>query len=327
MKPIYLSVCALLGAFSVCAQNGPSNYQENIKKAEEFYNSKDYKNSGLFYSKAFSLEKNARELDRYNAACSWSLANVRDSSFVQLSKIAATYSDHEHASQDTDLDNLHSDKRWEKWLDQVKENHEKAEAKIDRPLMAKLEQVLKDDAEPIREWMAAEKQYGVRSAEALEKKRIMKDKHAANQAIVSKILDEKGFPSQDAVGGYGVTAVFLTIQHADQATREKYMPMLREAAKKGDLPNSSYALLKDRTDLGQGKKQTYGSQIVTDPDTGKSYVRPLEDPENVDKRRATVGLQPMAEYVKRWNITWDAKQYAKDLPQIEMLDKKLSAEN
>lgn len=136
------------------------------------------------------------------------------------------------------------------------------------------------------------------------------------------MLDEKGFPKQETVGGYGVTAVFLVIQHSDQATREKYLQMFNEAARQGDLPSSSFALLKDRTDLGQGKRQTYGSQVWTDPDTGKSYVRALEDPENVDARRASVGLQPITDYVRQWNIDWDAKQYARDLPVLEAEEKK-----
>ena len=31
-------------------------------------------------------------------------------------------------------------------------------------------------------------------------------------------------------------------------------------------------------------------------------VSPLEDPDNVDKRRAEVGLGPLADYVSNWNI-------------------------
>ncbi len=51
------------------------------------------------------------------------------------------------------------------------------------------------------------------------------------------------------------------------------------------------------------------------------YVSPFEDPDNVDKRRAAVGLQPLAEYVYQWQIKWDIEQYKKDLPQIEAKEK------
>lgn len=44
--------------------------------------------------------------------------------------------------------------------------------------------------------------------------------------------------------------------------------------------------------LGEGRKQTYGSQIGFDESTNKYYVLPLEDPDRVDQRRASVGLRP-----------------------------------
>ncbi len=324
MQKSFLLACCLFSALGVGAQNNVSAYADAIKKAETLYDSKDFKNSGLAYSKAFSAHKKANESDRYNAACSWSLAKVADSSFVQLQKIGKEgYANYDHVIQDTDLDNLHSDKRWKPWLDQVKSNQEKALAKIDHKLKNQLEQVLKDDQDLRKQLPELEKKYGLKSDEVKKQWDLIEEKDKINLNIVTKLLDEKGFPTQDVVGGTAVTAVFLVIQHSDQKTREKYMPMFREAALKGELPNSSYALLKDRTDLGQGKKQTFGSQIMTDANTGKSFVRPLEDPENVDKRRAEVGLDPISNYVKRWNITWDAKQYIKDLPEIEALDKKL----
>ena len=52
------------------------------------------------------------------------------------------------------------------------------------------------------------------------------------------------------------------------------------------------------------------------------YVSPMIDPDNVDQRRAEVGLQPLADYVRRWNIIWDVEQYKNDLPRLENLEKK-----
>jgi hypothetical protein len=69
--------------------------------------------------------------------------------------------------------------------------------------------------------------------------------------------------------------------------------------------------------LGQGKRQIYGSQIGYDPITGQAIVLPLDDPENVDKRRASVGLQKLAGYVSRWDMVWDAKKYKTYLPYYE----------
>jgi hypothetical protein len=81
------------------------------------------------------------------------------------------------------------------------------------------------------------------------------------------------------------------------------------------------ALLEDRINLGNGKRQIYGSQIGTNPETKLNYVLPLEDPDNVDKRRAEVGLEPLADYVIYWKIIWNVKQYKKDLPILEAKEK------
>ena len=51
------------------------------------------------------------------------------------------------------------------------------------------------------------------------------------------------------------------------------------------------------------------------------YVRPLEDPDNVDRRRLEVRLEPLALYVKTWQIKWDVEQYKKDLPKFEKMEK------
>ncbi|MCL4856390.1 MAG: hypothetical protein KJZ55_03810, partial [Flavobacteriales bacterium] len=133
-----------------------------------------------------------------------------------------------------------------------------------------------------------------------------------NLIIVSKILDERGWLGSKVVGNKGNSTLFLVVQHADSATQVKYLPMMREAVKEGRAYASSLALLEDRLALRQGKKQIYGSQIGFDKETEKYIVQDLEDPDNVDKRRAEVGLPPLADYVKNWNIVWNVAEYKKN---------------
>ena len=84
---------------------------------------------------------------------------------------------------------------------------------------------------------------------------------------------------------------------------------MRDAVKNGKANSSSLALLEDRVALRKGGKQIYGSQIGRDQETGEYFVSPLIDPENVDKRRAEVGLGPIADYISNWNMTWDVKKH------------------
>jgi hypothetical protein len=72
--------------------------------------------------------------------------------------------------------------------------------------------------------------------------------------------------------------------------------------------------------LGEGRKQIYGSQIGMHEN--RYYILPLEDPDNVDKRRAEAGLGQISDYVKGWDITWDIEKYKKQLPEIEKWNKK-----
>ena len=97
---------------------------------------------------------------------------------------------------------------------------------------------------------------------------------------------------------------------------------MRDAVKKGNAKANSLALLEDRVALRQGKRQIYGSQISRNPESGESYVSPLQDPDNVDKRRAEVGLGTLQEYVSNWNITWDVEKYKKEFPELEVKLKK-----
>lgn len=71
--------------------------------------------------------------------------------------------------------------------------------------------------------------------------------------------------------------------------------------------------------MREGKKQIFGSQIATNSITKKSFISPLEDPDNVDKRRAEVGLGSLADYVKKLGITWDVEAYKKELPELEKI--------
>ena len=86
---------------------------------------------------------------------------------------------------------------------------------------------------------------------------------------------------------------------------------------KGNARASSLALLEDRIAIGKGEKQIYGSQVGRDQETGEYFVLPLIDPENVDQRRAEVGLGTIQYYISNWGMTWDVEEYKKQLPEIE----------
>jgi len=97
---------------------------------------------------------------------------------------------------------------------------------------------------------------------------------------------------------------------------------MRDAVKKGNANSRSLALLEDRVALRQGKKQIYGSQLGRDKVTKVYYLRPLEDPDNVDKRRNEVGLGTIQDYISNWGLQWNVEECKIRLPEIEAMDKK-----
>lgn len=320
MKKSYFIFILLFITYSSFSQGLPAAYSSNVRIADSLYNAGDYLNSGKTYSKAFEANGwKGLSNHRYNAACSWALAGVADSAFFQLERIAqkANYTNYGHITTDTDLNSLHSDTRWQPLLDLILQNKEKAEVNLNKPLAAQLDSIYIDDQKYRQQIDDIEKKYGWESKEMQDHWKIIHEKDSVNLVKVKAILDQYGWLGPDVVGGQGNTTLFLVIQHADKETQIKYLPMMREAVKNGKAQGSSLALLEDRVALGLGKKQIYGSQIGRDETTNLYYVSPLEDPDNVDKRRAEVGLGPLADYVSRWNIKWDVEQYKKDLPMLE----------
>jgi hypothetical protein len=80
--------------------------------------------------------------------------------------------------------------------------------------------------------------------------------------------------------------------------------MLKEAAAKDEAKASEVAMLEDRILTREGKKQMYGTQLRTNDQTKLWELFPIEDEENVDLRRAAVGLPSMAEYLKYFGLTY-----------------------
>jgi len=140
---------------------------------------------------------------------------------------------------------------------------------------------------------------------------------------VTQIIDKYGWLGPQDVGMNGSQALFLVIQHANLATQQKYLPMIRTAVKDGKTLSSNLALLEDRVNMRQGKNQIYGSQVFRNKSTGKMCFYPIANPDHVDERRKTIGLQPIADYAKLFNLTWDVEAYKRDLPEIEKAAKLL----
>jgi hypothetical protein len=125
---------------------------------------------------------------------------------------------------------------------------------------------------------------------------------AANQARVKAIIQRYGYPGKSLVGEPTNEAAWYVIQHSDDV--DTYLPRIRKAAKKGELPYYLYAQMLDRQLMRGGKPQLYGTQAlsynVTNPQTGQRegqppFIWPIKNPAQVNERRQKAGFPTTVE--------------------------------
>ncbi|WP_371653126.1 MULTISPECIES: DUF6624 domain-containing protein [unclassified Streptomyces] len=124
----------------------------------------------------------------------------------------------------------------------------------------------------------------------------MRTVDADNIAALKRITAEHGWPGRTLVGDQATDAAWLLVQHsdADPEFQQHALTLLREAVTAGEAEPRHLAYLTDRCLFHQGEPQLYGTQYIN----GKQGLCPqtISDPDNLDTRRAGVGLGPFAAY-------------------------------
>ncbi|MDR0970302.1 MAG: transglutaminase-like domain-containing protein [Lentimicrobiaceae bacterium] len=141
-KTILLFATAMLCSLSTMfAQSTLLSSEEFIKKAqplavlgEQKYNEKDYNASIKCYLDVIDLYQNLSESDQknltglmsnsvyYNLTCLYSLLNQKKNAMTYFEKSIATgYKQYNHMLQDTDLDNIRNNKRFQALMDSLRE--------------------------------------------------------------------------------------------------------------------------------------------------------------------------------------------------------------
>jgi hypothetical protein len=124
---------------------------------------------------------------------------------------------------------------------------------------------------------------------------------AHHQPVLEKILNKYGYPGFKQVGEKSSSNFWLLVQHADaypDFQRQVLKLMLAEVKKK-NASSRNYAYLTDRVALNAGQPQEYGTQVEFKGDgIGKAAPRNLRDPQHVNERRATMGLETEEAYLK-----------------------------
>lgn len=249
------------------------------------------------YKKWLEYEKTPDKTVLYNAACAASLSGEIDYGLKLLKALASQDSTwYLKEPLDRDLENLKESPEWEDFNRRIIQRMNDLEKTYNIPLRRRLTQIRRADQDIRARFLAA---FNSQPQDTVLISRLsgeMKETDAANLIEVESVLAEFGWPGRDMVGDECI-AIWMVIQHADIDSQIKALPMLRDAASKGDIIPASVAMLEDRILVNTGKEQLYGTQYFYSDDNGrqKRVIYPIEDIENVDKRRTRVGLPSLRE--------------------------------
>ncbi|MCC7432763.1 hypothetical protein IT412_04540 [Candidatus Peregrinibacteria bacterium] len=120
-----------------------------------------------------------------------------------------------------------------------------------------------------------------------------------NTKRMKTIIDEIGWPSISKVGETGSSNAWLLVQHADHDPEfQKKCLDLMKSEREGEVSKRNIAYLEDRIAVADGKPQIYGTQFHKNS-SGQLEPLPIQNADNVDKRRKEMGLEPLTENQRR----------------------------
>jgi hypothetical protein len=116
----------------------------------------------------------------------------------------------------------------------------------------------------------------------------------ANTGWLTELTVRRGWPGRTLAGEDGAHAAWLLAQHADPKSQPAFLDLLRTAVAADEASATDLAYLEDRVRMHAGQPQLYGTQFIHDQQGLRPWT--IKDPENLDQRRASVGLEPFADY-------------------------------
>lgn len=116
-------------------------------------------------------------------------------------------------------------------------------------------------------------------------------------AYMKSLLDRFDWIDIDRFGKEVSNKAWLLVQHADDhpSFQAKALERMEKYLDKDGVSKSNYAFLYDRVAVNHDRLQLYGTQPTWEcTDTGL-VLAPMEDPENVNKRRKEMGMDKVEE--------------------------------
>ena len=119
-----------------------------------------------------------------------------------------------------------------------------------------------------------------------------------NRVAVDSLL-QNGWP--EGLSEESNHTIWLIIDHADVDYQERYLPLVEQQAVCGIISPSNYATLLDRVNVRRQRPQRFGTQTGYKQRDGEvfTYVYPIENFDELDSLRLSVGLDSMHLYLRQ----------------------------
>lgn len=108
--------------------------------------------------------------------------------------------------------------------------------------------------------------------------------------------------------------IWRVLLHSPPEVMSYYYEDLIAFSNKGNLSNSSVAMMRDQMLTRHGYKQLYGTQILS----GQLYK--LEDPDNVNERRKMMGMGKLEDHLKIWGLDFEEEKKRLESEKLDLFN-------
>jgi hypothetical protein len=261
------------------------------------------------YTNTFKTDPQNQQ-NTYKLASAFALTYYQNDKAFYYLNIALQSDSSLWALADPDLIGMAEDERWKDIISQQMTKYQLKNGKLSHPKYAeKLLDVIRRDQVLDYQIKLARKYYmenGLFPHWYYPIEKMKREIAENNFQLMEDMISEYGWPKYSMVGDLAADAPLLVINHHEsKEVRKKYLTAIEVNCLIGQGSCMEYAKIQDRILVDEGKLQIYGMQFRYTYDRTLEPF-PIVDPEYVDQRRLSIGLEPIKDYLKR-KIDYDWK--------------------
>jgi hypothetical protein len=278
---------------------GAQGFFETLQRADSVEQSGAHAAAMRLYEQAYGLsgfDPTGLGLASQSAA----RGGLRDAAFRDLDRAIDQGFLEPRLLADSAFNPLRADPRWTP----IQTKFNRKVAALNQALRAEILQLAKQDQLNRQDFTALMKKLAAKTPQGDTAFRVFNSADSAIQSHLLAIIREHGWPTRTMVADNGAHAAWLVVQHMPIDDQTRLLPRLQAAVAAGEAQPGDGAMLQDRVLTRSKKPQIYGSQLSISPTGGAPTLDPIENEACVDVRRKSVGLEPLAEYLKRFGIAY-----------------------